>query len=564
MMFSTSALRIFSSKKNNYGSATTPPAVLVVPLPPPQQQEQEQLPPPLVAVSSSSSSSRTCSTSSSQSSSEKEPEDDSNENVPQMKIMKQPRSEDDPPQSLDLATTSTSTIATTTTTTTSIWGIVYIMLGSFSFSIMFLLVKLMKGTSTFTLVYYRSWVQILLSLLALTHAWRKKQREQQERKKNKRQEQEIAWLLRTNDHDHDEETAEQNKEAFALLSKDYHNNNNDDRTTSGHDDDDIWSFFLGPAPVRGWLVWRGLSGAAAVCAFFFGIQILPLPDAVTLQFTTPPFAALFAVALVGEPWLPLDKLGAVVCLLGVVLIAHPTVLFGNPTSTTGQGVVVVPDDDDDHATEQAMSSSGVWMQSLAVLVCTGGAALAGMAYVTVRKIGNRTSPAVMVLYYGILSLPLTVLGSCLWEGTWRVWIKQQQQQNTMSAEQDLVTTMNTTTASTSFTALDWLYLMLMGVAGYGGQWWTNLGLQQETAAKATLATSTQIVWTYIFELTLLHESLQGWSVAGTALILGYMLLVACVKWVQQQRHQQEQKHNQQDSLTHKNKTIPEEEELLLA
>jgi drug/metabolite transporter (DMT)-like permease len=47
--------------------------------------------------------------------------------------------------------------------------------------------------------------------------------------------------------------------------------------------------------------------------------------------------------------------------------------------------------------------------------------------------------------------------------------------------------------------------------------------------KATLATTTQIVWTYIFELTILHEMLNWWSIAGTILILGYMLLVAILK-----------------------------------
>ena len=46
-------------------------------------------------------------------------------------------------------------------------GIFFIMLGAFSFSIMFLTVKLMASVNTFTLVFYRSLIQILLSLGAL-------------------------------------------------------------------------------------------------------------------------------------------------------------------------------------------------------------------------------------------------------------------------------------------------------------------------------------------------------------------------------------------------------------
>jgi hypothetical protein len=47
--------------------------------------------------------------------------------------------------------------------------------------------------------------------------------------------------------------------------------------------------------------------------------------------------------------------------------------------------------------------------------------------------------------------------------------------------------------------------------------------------KGTLATCTQIVWTYIFELAFLHEAINGWSVAGTVLILGFMVIVGTLK-----------------------------------
>lgn len=67
-----------------------------------------------------------------------------------------------------------------------------------------------------------------------------------------------------------------------------------------------------------------------------------------------------------------------------------------------------------------------------------------------------------------------------------------------------------------------------------------MGLQRESAATATLATTTQIVWTYIFELAFLHEEINGWSLAGTGLILGFMLYVGYVKMVRTE--QQAQQH----------------------
>ena len=96
-------------------------------------------------------------------------------------------------------------------------GIVLIMLGAASFSVMFLTVKLMAGVNTFTLVFYRSIIQIVISLATLY-----------------------------------------------------------DKGVNP----------LGPSHVRWELCGRAFWGGVAVASFFFGIQMLPLPDAVTLQFTT--------------------------------------------------------------------------------------------------------------------------------------------------------------------------------------------------------------------------------------------------------------------------------------
>ena len=84
----------------------------------------------------------------------------------------------------------------------------------------------------------------------------------------------------------------------------------------------------------------------------------------------------------------------------------------------------------------------------------------------------------------------------------------------------------------SFSITDYLLLLLMGIAGYGGQLFTNLGLQVETAATATLVTSTQICWTFIFEVLFLHEGISLWSLGGTSLILGYMLIVGVIKMIE--------------------------------
>ena len=115
----------------------------------------------------------------------------------------------------------------------------------------------------------------------------------------------------------------------------------------------------------------------------------------------------------------------------------------------------------------------------------------------------------MVLYYAVLSIPLCVVGSAYFEDNWKVW-----------------------NLGKGYGAIDFLLLILVGLTGYMGQWLTNLGLQAETAATATLASSTQLVWTYLFEQMFLHEPLNLWSLSGTGLILADMVVVAISKMVE--------------------------------
>ena len=287
-------------------------------------------------------------------------------------------------------------------------------LSALSFSLMFLGVKLYSNAPTFTLVFYRSIVQAVLSLLV---------------------------LLRTD------------KEGKSPL---------------------------GPPDFRGLLIARGTFGSLAVAAFFYAIQKLPLPDAITLQFLTPVFAALLAAPLLGESWKRLDQIGAAVCLSGVLLIARPSWLFG--------------------ATSVAAGVANGSASSFPTVIGLIGAALAALAYVLVRKIGTRADANVMVLYYAVISGVTAPIGQKLLGGSdsWNVLGNP------------------TPTELVVFAGL--------GVFGFLGQLLTNMGLTKcESAATATLVTNTQIVFAFLFEVMVLHESLSPWSLAGTALIVGFMV-----------------------------------------
>lgn len=126
-----------------------------------------------------------------------------------------------------------------------------------------------------------------------------------------------------------------------------------------------------------WQITRGLVGFAALFSYFYAITLLPLATAVTLNYTSAIFLALY-LALAG--WrMRSGMLGALaIGLVGVVLLLKPT--FHED-------------------------------QLLGGLIGLGSGVLAGMAYFSVRELGARGEAETRTVFY--FSLVSTVC-SGLW------------------------------------------------------------------------------------------------------------------------------------------------------
>lgn len=126
-----------------------------------------------------------------------------------------------------------------------------------------------------------------------------------------------------------------------------------------------------------WQVTRGVVGFSALFSYFYAITLLPLATAVTLNYTSAIFLAIY-LALAG--WQTRHgMLGALgVGLVGVVLLLKPTFhadqLFGG-------------------------------------LVGLGSGVLAGMAYFSVRELGARGEPETRTVFYFSL---VSSVGAGLW------------------------------------------------------------------------------------------------------------------------------------------------------
>jgi drug/metabolite transporter (DMT)-like permease len=127
---------------------------------------------------------------------------------------------------------------------------------------------------------------------------------------------------------------------------------------------------------RGLLVLRGVVGSAALFCVYAAVVHLPLAAATVLQYLYPTFTALLAWLFLGEPLGRRVLLATGLGWLGVVLVAQPTAAAALPAG---------------------------W-----VLVAVAGALLTAVAYVSVRSLAGSEHPAVIVLYFPLVAVPLSL------------------------------------------------------------------------------------------------------------------------------------------------------------
>lgn len=206
---------------------------------------------------------------------------------------------------------------------------------------------------------------------------------------------------------------------------------------------------------RGLLVLRGLVGSAALFCVYAAVVHLPLAAATVLQYLYPTFTALLAWLFLGE------RLGRRVLLAmglgwsGVLLVAQPAASSALP----------VP-----------------W-----VLVAVSGALLTAVAYVSVRRLAESEHPAVIIFYFPLvavpMSLPLVLLDPVL------------------------------------PTAGELLWLLGVGVFTQVGQVGLTRALSQLPAARATAISYVQVGFAALWGWWLFGEAIDLPTAIGAGLIL---------------------------------------------
>ena len=208
------------------------------------------------------------------------------------------------------------------------------------------------------------------------------------------------------------------------------------------------------------LLIRGVCGSIALLCFFEAITQLPLASATVLQYTYPTFTAAAAWLLLGERLR--RRIGFAVLLgwIGVVCVIQPPWI--------GAGL------------------AGLALRP--ALVAVAGALFTALAYVSVRKLSTTEHPLVIILYFPLVSIPLT-LPAVLQHGVWP-------------------------------SPGDWGWLLGVGVLTQLGQIWVTQGLSRLPAARATSLNYVQVVFAALWGWIGFNEGITPLTVLGALLVLG--------------------------------------------
>lgn len=208
-----------------------------------------------------------------------------------------------------------------------------------------------------------------------------------------------------------------------------------------------------------------------------------------------------------EPFTGVEKIGALVSLVGVTLIAKPTFLFQSTLFAQLEGSIPLV---------------SPHQRTLAVLAALTTVLCSSSAFTTIRVIGQRSHPLMPVLYLASISTILSFVGIVTIPGVGMIFPKD---------------------------PLDWVLLIAIGVLSFALQFLVTKGLQLVKAGKAGSLVYTQMIWAVTFEWLVWGNVPSGLNLLGATLILGG---AAWVNWQKFNSSMDEERPKfRRESVSHK-------------
>ncbi|XP_041480904.1 solute carrier family 35 member G1-like [Lytechinus variegatus] len=228
-----------------------------------------------------------------------------------------------------------------------------------------------------------------------------------------------------------------------------------------------------------WLLLRITCGTIAMCLAFYAYQNIPVGDANAIIFISPVLTGFCAWILLGEKFTLVDVGLAVFALVGVVLIARPSFLFGKFVEASGERNTVL----------------GVVAALLAAL-------FASLVFVLIRKLGGISlHPLTQIFYFGLFGFIMTTV---------------------LTAVLGLLIVPRC--------GMDRLVLIFIAVIGFLAQISMTYAFKLEKAAYVAVVKSNNVILAFLLEFAIFGTVPFWLSLIGAALVMASSLGVTAKKW----------------------------------
>lgn len=207
------------------------------------------------------------------------------------------------------------------------------------------------------------------------------------------------------------------------------------------------------------LIARGVVGAFALICVYYAVVTLPLAEATLLQYLHPAFTAVIALLFLKERLHLSTLICIVLSLAGLAIMVKPELLLGK----------------------------GIELPWFSVTIALLGALGSAIAYVLVRKLSQNEDSSVIIFYFPMIALPVSIL---------------------LPGE--------------SFVLPDGQALMLLilvGIFTQIGQIGLTKAMQTEVAGKATAYSYVQVIFAVFIGWMVFDEIPSLWTWVGGSLIV---------------------------------------------
>lgn len=205
------------------------------------------------------------------------------------------------------------------------------------------------------------------------------------------------------------------------------------------------------------LLLRGVIGTLALMCVYYSVTTLPLAEATLLQYTHPVFTAVLGLLFLKEKIHTSTTVCIILCLIGLGLIMQPSL---DPNTA---------------------------LPLFSILMALIGALGSSVAYVIVRKLSQSEDSSVIIMYFPLVALPISLF--LVWSDF--VW------------------------PNFNITIL----LLFVGIFTQIGQYGLTKSMQTQEAGKASGYSYIQIIFSALIGVLVFNEIPSYWTYIGAGFII---------------------------------------------